>query len=508
LSLHLDTLRCPDIIQLMKSLASINTSDTVAAISTPIGQGGLGIVRISGPDALQIADRIFLCKKGLPSSFSTHTVHYGKVHADGAIVDQALLTVMRAPRTYTGDDTVEISCHGGRIVLHKTLSAAIKAGARPASPGEFTMRAFLNGKLHLSQAEAVQQLISAQNEMSFRVASEQLTGKLHDAVESIRSRVVDVAAVVEASIDFPDEDIEFSPSEELCAKLSSAAENIERLLSSFDDGAKIVEGVKVVIAGKPNVGKSTLLNVLLEKDVAIVTPIPGTTRDVIKESLILQGVTLVLFDTAGIRKPRGPVEREGVKRSKKALQQADLVLFVLDANEGVSDEDGRIFKEIRGKKYIIVVNKIDLAPQVDDEALVEKLAERSRAPTAAGVRDSSSGAPQEAFSRELSIAPRVRISALKLDGIEELKKRIMESIWSGEIPSPDQVIITSVRHKDALQRAREALDGAIGALREGLSPEFPALEIREALDALGLITGETTDEEILHQIFSKFCIGK
>jgi len=464
----------------MKRLAAINTSDTIAAISTPVGQGGLGIVRVSGPDALEVADRIFRCKKGLPSSLPTHTVHYGLVEAEGQIIDNVLLIVMRGPRTYTGEDTVEISCHGGRIVLHKTLSAAIRAGARPANPGEFTMRAFLNGKLDLSQAEAVQQLIGAQNELAFRVASQQLRGKLHNAVEAIRSEVVDVAAVVEASIDFPEEDIELSSKDELRAKLASAREKTENLLSTFEDGAKIVEGVNVVIAGKPNVGKSTLLNALLEKDVAIVTPIAGTTRDVLRESLILQGITLNVFDTAGIRKPRGVVEKEGVKRSEQALQEADLVLFVLDADAGVSEKDRRIFKEAQGKRHIIVVNKIDLAPGTDEEV----------------------------FANEFGGAPKVKTSALKLEGIEELKRHISDNVWSQDIPSADQAIITNVRHRDALERTKEALDGALKAFQEGLSPEFPAVEIREALDALGLITGETTDEEILHKIFSKFCIGK
>ncbi|NQT83254.1 tRNA uridine-5-carboxymethylaminomethyl(34) synthesis GTPase MnmE [bacterium] len=464
----------------MNRLAPLNSTDTIAAISTPIGQGGLGIVRISGPKALDVADRIFLCKKGLPSSFPTHTVHYGQVHAGGGIIDRALVIIMRGPRTYTGEDTAEISCHGGRIVLHKTLTAAIKAGARPANPGEFTMRAFLNGKLDLSQAEAVQQLIGAQSDLAFRVASEQLRGKLHDTVEAIRSQIVDVAAVVEASIDFPEEDIEFSPTEELRAELTSAKEGIERLLATFEDGARIVEGVNVVIAGKPNVGKSTLLNSLVEKDAAIVTPLAGTTRDVLRESLILQGIILNVFDTAGIRKPQGLVEKEGVKRSKKALGKADLVLFVLDADAGLSEEDRRIFAEFRGKKCIIVVNKIDLVPEVDEAA----------------------------FAGEFGNQSVVKTSALKLEGIEELKRRITENVWSADIPSLDHAIITSVRHRDALERAGQALHGAIKALEERLSPEFPAVEIREALDALGLITGETTDEEILDKIFSKFCIGK
>jgi tRNA modification GTPase len=492
----------------MKRSLAINSSDTIAAISTPTGQGGLGIVRISGPDALRIADEIFLCKKGLPSSFPTHTVHHGQVHGGSAFIDNALLIIMHAPRTYTGENTVEISCHGGRIVLHKTLAAAIGAGARPANPGEFTMRAFLNGKLDLSQAEAVQQLIAAQNELAFRVASEQLRGKLHDRIEAIRSQVLDVAAVVEASIDFPEEDIEFSPTEELCERLTSAREGIENLLSTFEDGARIAEGVNVVITGKTNVGKSTLLNALFEKDVAIVTPVAGTTRDVLKESLILQGISLNVFDTAGIRKPRGIVEKEGVKRSKKAVREADLVLFVLDADAGVSDEDRRIFREIAGKKFIVVVNKIDLVPDVDDEALASEL--RGPPPSQPPDRAPSSAAPggEEAPAREAGSPPRARTSALKLEGIEDLKQRITENVWSGDIPSVDHAIITSVRHRDALRRAGEALHRALEALRQGLSPEFPAVEIREALEALGLITGETTDEEILDRIFSKFCIGK
>jgi tRNA modification GTPase len=492
----------------MKRLAATNSSDTIAAISTPVGQGGLGIVRISGPNALKTADRIFSSRKGLPSSFPTHTVHYGQILSEEQTVDNVLLTVMRAPRSYTGEDTVEISCHGGRIVLHKALKAAISAGARPANPGEFTMRAFLNGKLDLSQAEAVQELIGAQNELAYRVASQHLTGKLRDAIEAIRSGIVDVAAVVEASIDFPEEDIEVASGEELCEQLSSAGEQIKKLLSTFEDGAKIVEGVNVVIAGKPNVGKSTLLNALLEKDVAIVTPVAGTTRDVLRESLILQGITLNVFDTAGIRRPRGLVEKEGVRRSKKALREADLVLFVLDAETGITEEDRRIFAEVRGKRHIVVVNKIDLAPGVDPTEMMEGLAGR-------GLYEKVKSAPErrapevpEAAPRESENVPVVKTSALRLEGIEDLKGRITDRVWSADIPSADQAIITSVRHRDALKRAKEALDNAVKALREGLSPEFPAVEVREALDALGQITGETADEEILNRIFSRFCIGK
>ncbi len=467
-------------IQLMSRMRTIDTSDTIAAISTPPGQGGLGIVRVSGPDALNIADKLFRSKGGVPSCLPSHTVHYGRVEAEGQIIDNVLLVIMRGPQTYTGDDTVEISCHGGRIVLHKTLAAAIHAGARPANPGEFTMRAFLNGKMDLSQAEAVQQLIGAENELAFRVASRQLRGKLHNAVEAIRSEILDVAAVVEASIDFPEDDIELCPRDELCTKLALAIQRIEKLLSTFEDGVKIVGGVSVVIAGKPNVGKSTLLNSLLEKDVAIVTPIAGTTRDLLRESLILQGITLNVYDTAGIRKPRGIVEREGVKRSKQAVQDADLVLFVLDADAGLSEEDTRIFREIGSRKHIVVINKIDLAACVDEEVLAGTFGE----------------------------APQVKTSALKAEGIEELKRRISDAVWSHDVPRADQAIITSIRHRDALGRAKAALHRGLKALRDGLSPEFPAVEIREALDALGLITGETTEEEILHRIFSTFCIGK
>lgn len=429
---------------------------------------------------MKIADKVFRCKEGIPSIFPSHTVHYGQVVAEGQLIDTVLLTVMRGPRTYTGEDTVELSCHGGRLILHKTLSAAIKAGARPANPGEFTMRAFLNGKLDLSQAEAVQQLIGAESELALRVASQHLQGKLRDTVEIIRSQIVQVAAVLEASIDFPEEDIEISSLEELCGSLFSAKEKVLHLLSTYEDGEKIVDGVNVVIAGKPNVGKSTLLNALLEKDVAITTPVPGTTRDVLRESLILQGVSLNLFDTAGIRKPEGIVEEEGVRRSKKALRKADVVLLVLDAQAGVSQEDHGIFTEIEGKNVIVVVNKIDLASEATAEALAGQYAD----------------------------LPVVCTSALKSWGIEELRRTILEKAWSAEVPSAEEVIITSVRHRDALMRAEKALDGAIQALREALSPEFTAVEVREALDAIGLITGETTDEQILDTIFSKFCIGK
>ena len=461
-------------------MSKTTQNDTIAAIATPIGQGALGIVRISGPEAFEIVDEIFSSKKGKPSSFQTHTVHYGSIISDGELIDNALLIVMREPATYTGENTVEITCHGGRLVLHKVLTASIKAGARPANPGEFTLRAFLNGKMDLSQAEAVQQLISAQNELAFKTASQQLTGKLSTVVENFRRELVDIAAEVEASIDFPEEDIEPATKKELIEKITSLKKGTDQLINTFADGKKIREGIKVVIVGKPNAGKSSLLNALLEQDRAIVTHIAGTTRDVLEESLICQGIALNVVDTAGIRKPKGVVEKEGVRRSHEALDTADLILFVVDTSIGITKDDVDVYRAIKNKKFIIVISKIDLAEKIDETDV----------------------------AKQFNNSKIVKTSALKNRGIDSLKEEIIESIWTSGIPALDEAVITNVRHKNALDMASESLQKSIESLDQDLSPEFIAVELRDALDALGLIIGKTTTDDILDQIFSKFCIGK
>ncbi len=452
--------------------------DTIAAIATPPGQGALGILRISGPLAFDVADKFFSGTRK-PSEFKSHTVHYGRIVCRNEFIDKVLLIKMDSPKTYTGENTIEITCHGGRLILHKALTTAIAAGARPAEPGEFTMRAFINGKMDLAQAEAVQQFISAENELALRAASQQLEGRLSSVIGGFRKTVVEVLAETEASIDFPEEDIRLASRQETIKRLSSIENEINCLVETYADGRRIREGVRITIAGKTNVGKSSLLNALLEKDRAIITHIPGTTRDVLHESLIWQGMALQITDTAGIRSSDDIVEKEGVRRSTDAIQQAELVLFVVDASEQISAEDEYIAASVAKQNHIVVLNKTDLTSVIKDN-------------------------PFDKHGK----ASYILVSALKSTGINELKDLIIKRVWQDGLPSTDSAIITNARHKNALDNAAKALVQAKESVESNTSPEFIALYLHEALEHLGVIIGGTTTDEILNEIFSKFCIGK
>ena len=459
---------------------SIERDDTIAAIATPAGRGALGIVRLSGPEALAIAGRVFRGSAGEPSGFASHTVHLGQAVSDGELLDTVLLTVMRAPRSYTGEDTAELSCHGGRVVLGRVLGAVVAAGARPAEPGEFTLRAFLNGRMDLAQAEAVQELIAAESELGARVAAEQLRGRLSGEVGALRDGLVEFLAEIEAAIDFPDEDIEPADRAALLGRLGALREKTAALVETFEEGRRVREGVRVVIAGKPNVGKSSLLNALLDDERAIVTAEPGTTRDVLRESLVCQGVALTVVDTAGVREPRNAAEIEGVRRSREALGEADIALFVLDGAAPIDEADAQIAERIGNRPFITVVNKSDLVQHADCERL---------------------GAP---FVGRAA----VHTSALKRTGLDELKTAVVEAAWPTGLPLSDAALVTQVRHRDALARAAAAMDETIAALDEKRGLELAAVDAREALDALGEIVGAVTTDDILNSIFSRFCIGK
>jgi tRNA modification GTPase len=460
--------------------------DTIAAIATPAGRGALGIVRVSGPEALAVAGRVFRGAGGDPSSFASHTVHFGRVVSAGDLVDTVLLTVLRAPRSYTGEDTVEASCHGGRIVLQRVLGAVISAGARPARPGEFTLRAFLNGRMDLAQAEAVQELIAAESALGARAAAEQLQGRLSSEINALRDELVAILAEIEAAIDFPDEEIGPADRSVLLERLGAVRERAAALVETFEDGRRVRDGVDVVIAGKPNVGKSSLLNALLDAERAIVTPEPGTTRDLLRESLVLQGVALTVVDTAGICTPRGAAETESVRRSRAALEQADLVLLVLDGSVALDGADFEIAERLRPvegagpRPFITVINKVDLPLHAAFDLLDKRFA---------------GGAI-------------VRTSALKRTGLDELKHAVIDAAWPSGLPSSDAALVTHVRHRDALVRAERALGETMRGLDEGRGLELTALDAREALDALGEIVGAVTTDEILDSIFSRFCIGK
>lgn len=459
-------------------------NDTIAAISTPLGEGGIGIVRLSGGDSIQAAEKIFSSPKGKKLSDSgSHRMLYGfiKDPATGKTIDEVLVSVMKAPNTYTKEDVVEINCHGGILPLRKTLELVLREGARLAEPGEFTKRAFLNGRIDLSQAEAVIDIIRSKTDESRRLALEQLSsGGLSGEIASLRDRMTSVCAHIEAYIDFSEEDIEPAPLEDISIKIKELQGELARLSASFEEGRFFREGIRVAIVGRPNVGKSSLLNALLKRDRAIVTEDAGTTRDVLEEYLNIKGLPVRVMDTAGIREAHEMAEKEGVKRSLRALDEADAVIAVIDGSVFPDDEDMRVLEKIKGKTSIITINKSDL-PLADKgiEALLEP------------------------YSGNL-----IRISATSGSGLDSLKDKLVE-ISIGSKPSGEGgSVITNVRHKIAIDSAINALEKASGALNTHSPLEIVALEMRDGLDRLGEIVGAVTTEDILDRIFGEFCIGK
>lgn len=454
--------------------------DTIAAISTPLGEGGIGIIRISGKDAISIANKIFRSPKGVNlQDVKTHTIHYGFIvdPVTQEKVDEVLVTVMRAPHTYTREDVVEINCHGGYITLKRILDIVLAQGARLAEPGEFTKRAFLRGRIDLSQAESVIDLIRAKTEQAQKIALEHLSGKLSHKINELRDRLMRVCAHVEAYIDFPEEDIDGLTQEEIQSEINSVKEEIKKLIEGYEEGKIYREGLTTAIVGKPNVGKSSLLNALLMKDRAIVTEIPGTTRDIIEEYVNIKGMPLKIVDTAGIRQTHDLVEAEGIKRSLRAASEAELVLLVLDSSRPIDSLDEEIINKVIHKKVIVVVNKKDIKSK------------------------------EFQIPNSLKDKPMVEISALKGEGIEELKELIFNTTISGKYEQ-EGLIVTKLRHKLALDKALEALNNALQSFKEKEPLEITAMFLREALSFLGQIVGVVTTEEILNLIFSEFCIGK
>lgn len=443
--------------------------DTIAAIATAPGEGAIAIIRISGPRAFDIADAIF---SRSTKDFKTHTAHYGNIlKADGAPLDSVLLLIMKGPNSYTGEDSVEISCHGGQLVTRRVLERIFEAGARPAQPGEFSLRAFLNGKIDLAQAEAVQELIAAKSELALTNAEKQLQGVLSEKISSFQKELTEVTAILEAWVDFPEEGLEFSPMEEIIATLESICHDMEKLKLTFHDGKALHDGLSLCLLGSPNVGKSSLMNALLGFDRAIVTEIAGTTRDLLEEDLRLGQLHFKLIDTAGIRDTLEIVEKEGIRRSQKAMQEADLILLVLDASKPLDSNDQDLLQKVPKEKTVVIWNKIDL------------------------------GKPTETLGG-------VEISAKQKIGLEELKTAIEKVIWKKGPPSKEEVLITKLRHYDALTQAIIACRTVINGLQSGISAEFVAADTRAALHELGKIIGTNVTEDILTSIFSKFCLGK
>ncbi len=445
--------------------------DTIAAISTPRGEGGIGIIRISGDKSFEILERIFNTKN--PNrDLGFYKFNYGFIHDNGKIVDEVMAVRMKAPKTYTCEDVVEINCHGGHLISEKVLELVLKNGARHAEQGEFTKRAFMNGRIDLSQAEAVMDIIHGKTEKSISLSLEQLRGDLRDKIASFKKALLDVTAHVNVVLDYPEEGIDDPLPSNLRKNLENVYAEADRLISSYDKGKKIKEGIKTVIAGKPNVGKSTLLNSLLKEERAIVTHIPGTTRDVIEEIINIKGIPLVLTDTAGIRKTEDIVENIGVEKSKKFIENADLVLLVLDASRELESEDREVIEEIQNhnKKTIVLLNKIDLERKIELE--------------------------------EFNLENILEISAKDNIGIEDMEERIYSYIVEENVEdSSEKLIITNIRHKTALEKTKDAIRNIFETIDAGMPMDLISVDLKEALDSLSEITGEISSEDILDHVF-------
>lgn len=460
--------------------------DTIAAVSTPPGEGGIGIVRLSGKDAVRIVDRIFVSSRNnrLPGVHS-HTILHGIIQDPSILerIDEVLVTFMKAPRTYTREDVVEINCHGGMVPLRRILGLVIDGGARVAEPGEFTRRAFLNGRIDLSQAEAVIDVIRAKTEQAERMALQQLEGRLSAEITTLRDSVTELCALVEAYIDFPEEDVTVPEKAGVVGSIQSVEVRLSALSRSFDEGRLYREGASMAIVGKPNVGKSSLLNALLKKDRAIVTDLPGTTRDIIEEGLNISGLPVRIMDTAGIREAHDLAEAEGVKRSLDAIEGADIVLAVFDAGKPLDHADRQVIERVRNKRTITVINKWDImTPEFD------------------------------CGDTELNTHPCVKISAIKGEGLDDLKEKIVNALLSkrsatGQEAAAD-LLITNIRHKQLVDSALASLGQARTTLETGEPLEVTALFLRESLNSLGEIIGAVTTDDILDRIFAEFCIGK
>ncbi len=456
--------------------------DTIAAIATPYGEGGIGIVRISGPEAKRIAERIFRPRNGA-RTLTTHHIRYGEIvdPREGRIIDEVLLAFMAAPKTYTRQDVVEISCHGGFAVLQRVLEVVLREGAREALPGEFTRRAFLSGRIDLSQAEAVLDIIQAKTDQGLQLAEEQLRGRLTKEIQGLREELLKILIPIEAYIDFAEEDIEPPSAEAVAGALSRILATVERLIGSYEEGEIYRDGVRVAIAGKANVGKSSLLNQMLERDRAIVTATPGTTTDVIEEAINLSGILVRLMDMAGLREPRNEVEREGVRLARERLSEAHLILLVVDRSRPLDDDDRDIFREVKDRRVLPVLNKSDLPPCLAAEE----------------VRKASA-------MKDLYL-----VSALKGDGIEALKRGMVDAIVKGRVKSGcGELVPVNLRHKRVLEKAKVVLKEVLAGCGGGIPWDLTAIEMRRSINILGEIGGETTSEEILEMIFSRFCIGK
>lgn len=463
-------------------------TDTIAAIATALSDSGIGIVRISGPEAIETVDKIFVTKAGRHplASYETHTIHYGFI-ADGEdIVDEVMIAVMKAPRSYTMEDTVEINCHGGVLLMQKILELVLKNGARMAEPGEFTKRAFLNGRIDLSRAEAVMDVIHSKNEMALKASVKQLKGSVSEAVRSLREEILYEIAFIESALDDPEHISLDGYTESLSIKVKKIRERLEKLIASADNGKMMKEGINTVIVGKPNAGKSSLLNLLAGEEKAIVTDIAGTTRDALEENIRLHGISLNVIDTAGIRSTEDVVEKIGVERARKYAGEADLLIYVVDASVPLDENDASIMELLKEKKSVILLNKSDLKAVVSEEDLYKQ----------AGL------SPDETKLRIIRTSTRENL------GIDEFEETIKEMFFHGELQSNDEVMITNLRHKEALEDALNSILMVERSLQDNMPEDFYSIDLMSAYTSLGFIIGEEVGDDLVNEIFSKFCMGK
>lgn len=454
-------------------------NDTIAAIATPIGEAGIGIIRISGKKALAAADKVFKPKDGKkPSTYQAYTAHYGWAVEKNKVIDEVLLTVMRAPRSYTKEDVVEISCHGGIVAMRSVLDLVLENGCRLAEPGEFTKRAFLNGRLDLSQAEAVLDIIRAKTDAALKVGIQQLRSVLSGRINKIRSGLLNALAILEANIDFPDEEIGPVDLNSLKRQLNKAHDNLEGILANSRQGQVIREGIHVVICGKPNVGKSSLLNALLKKERSIVTPIAGTTRDTIEEIIDIKGIPVRIVDTAGIIEPKGLIEKKAVQRSKRYMESADLALLIFDGNKKLGSQDKGLIRKLNKKQAMAIINKIDLRQKIDKDTLKQRFKHI------------------------------IELSAKKSKNINLLENAIADFVYEGKISGPEHIVVANARHIQALKEARKFIKSASNSLEAGAPIELVSQDIKDSLGCLDDILGKRFQKDLLDRIFNEFCIGK
>ncbi len=456
-------------------------TDTIAAISSAAGNSGIGIIRVSGDEAIEVVDKIFrpANKNKKLANVESHTVHYGHIMDGDKTLDQVLVIVMKNPHSYTGEDTVEIDCHGGMLILKKVLDLVLKNGARTAEPGEFTKRAFLNGRIDLSQAEAVMDLINSKNDFALNSSIEQLKGGVSDAIKDIRKDIIYHIAFIESALDDPEHISLDGYDEEITEMLNENINKISKLVNSFDNGRIMKEGIKTVILGKPNAGKSSLLNLMLGEDRAIVTDIEGTTRDTLEENINFNGLSLKIIDTAGIRDTEDLVERIGVNKAKEIAKEGDLIIYVVDGSRKLDDNDREIIKLINDKQAIILVNKSDMDTVINIDELK---------------KDSN---------RDV-----ILFSAKNGEGMDQLEEEIRNMFYSGKVTYNDQVYITNARHKEALENALESLKQVKNSVDAGMPEDFYSIDLMDAYTDLGLIIGESVEDDLVNEIFSKFCMGK